>query len=164
MVLLRLRSPILRGALLISIASHVEQVLRLWCDLLHGEWALPRKVGRAPRGTPVVLHCMTYLRDVAGLAIGGFEQWDEWRVVEACKTARDCLAHEGGTVNQLADRATIERLPKVKVETSGLLAEEPTLFIDAGACEAAVDNARAFFDRLTAICEQDARAKKPTAP
>jgi hypothetical protein len=43
----------------------------------------------------------------------------------------------------------------IKVETSGLLAAEPTIFIDAGACEAAVDSARAFFDRLTAICEQE---------
>ena len=109
---------ILRGALLVAICSHVEHVLREWCVLLREEWSLPKKLGRrAPPGVSDLKHCMTYLKDVAGLAVKGFERWDEWKAIDAYKTARNCLAHHGGLARKKAEREAVATLPKLRVET-----------------------------------------------
>jgi hypothetical protein len=151
---------ILRGSLLISIASHVEHVLREWCELLDAAWSLTRLRTKAPRGTPEVLYCMGYVKEVAGLAVGDFEQWDEWKAINAYKTVRDCLAHHAGVVSRPEDQKQIDGLPEISVEDSKLVSREPSLAIGPGACEAAAENARKFFERLTEICQQDPRAKQ----
>jgi hypothetical protein len=102
---------------------------------------------------------MNYLRDVAGLALADYPQWKEWEALDAYRVARNKLAHNGGIVLDAGEQKKVSALPCMKVETSRLLSDEPTIFIDAGACEGAADNARAFLDRLTAIYAQDPRAK-----
>ncbi|MGH7439453.1 MAG: hypothetical protein ACRENE_27505 [Polyangiaceae bacterium] len=150
---------ILRGAMLISVGSHVEHVLRSWCSLLEKRWSLPKPLGPKPRGASDLQNCMTYLRDVAGLALADYPQWKEWEALDAYRVARNRLAHNGGIVLDPDEQRKVSALPCMKVETFGLLADEPSIFIDEGACEAAADNARAFFDRLSTICAQDVRAK-----
>jgi hypothetical protein len=169
---------ILRRALLIAICSHIEHALKQWCAMLHATWQLPMKTRTKPgkasadefpkRQHESDLHyCMRYLHDVAGLALGDFDQWAEWAAIDAYRLARNCLAHSGGIVEDENDdrrKETIDALralPKVGVEVDGLLAAEPTIVLDAGACEAAADTAKTFFERLTLLAKQDPRSQAP---
>jgi len=153
---------VLRRAMLIAICSHVEHVLKEWCGLLHDTRKLARTVAAFPKESDreSTLHrSMRYLRDEAGLALGKFEEWVEWPAIDAYRLARNCLAHNGGVVEREADVPKIAALPHVGVEMDGLLAIEATIWLRAGACEAAADTAKGFFERLVELCAQDHRAK-----
>jgi hypothetical protein len=144
---------ILRRSLFIAICSHVEHVLRQWCDFLDAEWTLKQPFGSfKKRGNESDLHhCVRYLHDVAALPLADFESWQEWNALDAYRIARNCLAHNGGLVDRATDGPKIESLPQFQVDTSGLLMIAPVVHLLPGACEAAAQNARAFFERLTAI-------------
>ena len=152
---------ILRRSIMIAISSHVEHVLRRWCELLHGEWSLPRKLGKPSNGQSDLQNCMIYLKDVAGLSLGDFEKWPEWLHVDGYRVARNCLAHNGGIVERQGDRAKIALLAHVEVDESGLLLEHPVVHLLPGACDAALDVVKTFFDRLAHACQQDPRASRP---
>jgi hypothetical protein len=149
---------ILRRAMLIAIASHVEHVLRRWCAWLHEEWRIQRTEKELwQKGESDVHRCMRYLRDETGLALGDFEKWQEWAPIDGYRVARNCLAHNGGIVES-KDRARLASLPALTVEEDGLLAADAVIVLDAGACEAAVEAAKAFMDRLSGVAQQDPRA------
>jgi hypothetical protein len=153
---------ILRRALFIAICAHVEHVLRQWCELLHDEWSLAselRSFSRTPAREADVHRCMRYLRDAAGLAIGDFEQWPEWPKIDACRVARNLLAHDGGLVEDPEQRKRLAQLQHVEIDESGILMAEPVLHLLPGACEIVADNAKTFFDRLTEVCAGDPRTK-----
>jgi hypothetical protein len=133
---------ILRRSLLIAVSSHVEHVLRRWSTLLHDEWHLA-KIEKKPQGRPDLEHFMIYLRDVASLSLGGFENWAEWPRIDAYRIARNCLTHDGGIIDTLAKRAAIETLPHVEIDT--MLMGEPMVHLLPGACEDAAEKAQAFF-------------------
>jgi hypothetical protein len=40
---------ILRRSIMIAICSHVEHILRRWCELLHDEWSLPHDLDAFPK-------------------------------------------------------------------------------------------------------------------
>lgn len=150
---------ILRRSLLIAICSHVEHVLRRWCGLLQDAWSLPAFEPKKKQGGESDLHrCMRYLRDDAALAIDGFEDWAEWELLEGYRKARNALTHDGGIVRTPAERATVAALPHVEVDDSGLVVEEDQVHLLPGACEAAAENALAFFERITQVFDADPRA------
>jgi len=153
---------ILRRSLMIAIYSHVEHVLRQWCDGLHREWALTRdfaafrrSVPGPTRPTPTLY--LLYLRDEAGLRLEDFERWKEWDVLDGYRVARNCLAHDGGIVGRDDDRSKIEALPHVQVDTSGLLSRSPMIHLVPGACESAVDAANEFFERVVGLYRRHPR-------
>jgi len=151
---------ILRRSLLIAICSHVEHVLRRWCGLLEDAWGLPAfEPKKKQQGESDLHRCMRYLRDDAALAIHGFEGWAEWQLLEAYRKARNALTHDGGIVRTPAERETIAALPHLELDDSGLLVEEEQLHLLRGACEAAAENAMAFFERLTRVFDADPRAR-----
>jgi len=156
---------ILRRSLLIAIYSHVEHVLRQWCDGLHKEWSLTRDLAVFKRSVPgptrpTPMLCLLYLRDEAGLALGDFERWKEWDLMDAYRVARNCLAHDGGIVDRDDDRQKVETLPKVEVDTSGLLSRSPMIHLMPGACEKAVDAADDFFDRVAEVYRRHPRVNQ----
>jgi hypothetical protein len=148
---------ILRRSLFIAVASHTEHVLHVWCEWLRKKWLLG-PLGKSRKGTADIVHFMAYLRDVANLPLAGFEQWSEWPAIDAARLARNALAHNGGIEVDPIKTAKIEILPCVSIDTSGLIMDEPTVCPWAGACEAAADNAKAFFDRIGEIVKKDPRA------
>ena len=152
---------ILRRAMLISICSHVEHVLKQWCELLHGAWSLPRPLRAFPKTDweSDLHHSMRYIRDEAGLALADFERWPEWVAIDGYKVVRNCLAHNGGVIDRPNDRAKIAQLRHVHIEEDGLLAAEAIIFLDEQSCALAADTAKALFDRLTLVCQQDPRAQ-----
>lgn len=145
---------ILRRSLLIAIYSHVEHILKQWCDGLQNDWSLPRsfksfekKEGNG-KGTPET--CLLYLRDVAKLALDNFQSWPEWAASEGYRAARNCLAHDGGAVVNAADVAKIEKLACVSVDDSGLLTDRSTIVLLPGSCEEAVNVADVILARVLA--------------
>jgi hypothetical protein len=155
---------ILRRSLLIAIYSHVEHILLRWCHWLHEQWSLKNDVGSIKRskGESTPHFYLRYLRDVAGLDCGDFRQWPEWPSLDAYRLARNCLAHDGGIVDNAADGVKIGALPHVDIDSSGLLLNHPALIhVGPGACEAAAETSNAFFDRLTQIYVADKRALRP---
>ncbi len=151
---------ILRRSLLVAVYSHVEHVLHQWCVGLHAEWSLPMTYRKfrdkqPKRPTPVLY--LLYLRDQAGIALGTFDSWPEWNALDRYREARNCIAHDGGLVENAGKQVLIEALPHVLVDRSGLLNESPTIVLGPGACEAAVDAAERFFERLWSIYAQDPR-------
>lgn len=154
---------ILRRSLFIAICSHVEHVLRRWCHLLHEEWSLTRNLQTFPKAPPResdLHHCMRYLRDEAALALTGFETWPEWMRLDAYRVVRNRLTHDGGIVEHDGEAERLSALPHIEVDESGLLMGEPTIVLLPGACEAAAENAKTFFDRVTAVCQSDARVRR----
>lgn len=153
----------LRQAMFIAIHSHVEHLLLQWCHWLHEEWSLSQgiRAGRKKRGNSTLLCYVLYLRDEAGLNIGGeFERLPEWKLIDAHRLARNCLAHEGGIVTTSTHRRTIESIPHVQVDDSGLLRDEPVIHLLPGACEAAIDASSAFFLRLVALLDSSPKAAR----
>jgi hypothetical protein len=145
---------ILRRSLLIAIYSHVEHILKQWCNGLQDEWSLPgafksfqKKEGNG-KGTPET--CLLYLRDVAKLSLDNFQSWPEWAASEGYRAARNCLAHDGGTVVDAADRAKIETLACVSVDDSGLLTDRSTILLLPGSCEEAVNVAEGILAHVLA--------------
>jgi hypothetical protein len=160
---------ILRRSLLIAIYSHVEHVLRQWCDGLHKEWELTRDFTTFKRAVPgptkpAPTLYLLYLRDEAGLALDDFEGWKEWGVLDAYRVARNCLAHDGGIVDRTPDRQKIESLPYIEVDTSGLLSRSPMIHLMPGACENAVGAANEFFERVVDIYRQHSRVVEAGGP
>jgi hypothetical protein len=155
---------ILRRSLFIAICSHVEYALRRWCEMLHQEWSLPRDLDHFTKTPPReadLHHCMRYIRDEAGLALGDFEQWTEWVYIDACRLARNRLAHNGGII-QPADPPKLQVLAQVQV--SGFLQDHPGIHLLPGACEAANGMAKTFFERLVTACQNDPRVKASASP
>jgi hypothetical protein len=95
-------------------------------------------------------------RPFAPSLVFGFE---DIPLIDGYRVARNCLAHDGGIVRKQLDRSRISALPHVQVDESRLLMAQPTVHLLPGACESAVETATAFFDRLSAICQLDPRAK-----
>lgn len=127
---------------------------------MHAEWSLPMKYSKfrdkQPKRPTPVLYLM-YLRDHAAIGLGSFESWPEWIALDRYCEARNSIAHDGGIVENADKQASIEALPHVLVDKSGLLHDSPTIVLAPGACEAAVDAAERFFDRLWNIYAQDPR-------
>ena len=145
---------ILRRSLLIAVSAHVEHVLRRWCNWVHVRWSLTKEIRSFPkeRNESTIHHQLRYLRDVGGFDLGDdFAGLSEWPRIDGYRVARNCLAHDGGLVTSAGDRAKIEALPKVEVDESGLLIDGPIVHLLPGACEAAVDSAKAFFDELVRL-------------
>lgn len=153
---------ILRRSILIAISAHTEHALRCWCRWLEAEWLLPRGLDSlSPQGRESVLHRgVRYLRDEAKIALDDFEDWPEWQRVDAYRIARNCLAHDGGAVEDPEHRAKIEALPQIQVDESRLLIDRPVVHVLPGGCEAAAEAADAFLQRLATVCQDDPRAKR----
>lgn len=158
---------VLRRAMLVATYSHVEHVLRRWCDGLEREWNLTEGMPpfrRRLSGASTQECCIRYLRDVAALAFNGYQNWPEWTRLDDYRCARNCLAHDGGTVTRDTDRTQIERLPEVQVDTSRLVDQDPVIILHAGACEAAVDAAESFFERMWGVYVADPRVAAVLGP
>lgn len=152
---------ILRRSLMIAICSHTEHTLREWCGFLHSEWRLSRTLRETPKTfrQSDIDHCMTYVRDVGGLPLVDFASWPEWQMVDRYRVVRNLLAHNGGDVADPRDQLRIAGLPDISLDDAMLLLPWPTIRLEPGACEAAVDAAKLLFGRLSAIVQQDPRAR-----
>lgn len=153
---------ILRRSLLIAISAHTEHVLRCWCRWLEAEWSLPRGVTefKKERRESDLHQNVRYLRDEAKIALTDFEGWPEWQRVDAYRIARNCLAHDGGAVEDPDHRAKVGTLPHIQVDESRLLIDRPVVHVLPGGCEAAAEAADAFLERLAEVCQADPRAKR----
>lgn len=153
---------ILRRAMLIAISSHVEHVLRQWCRWLHQEWSLSKPLGKKAHNESELQNCLRYLQVEAGLVGLSYDQWPEWPLIDGYRVARNSLAHDGGIVDE-GDEPRIAALAHVVVDKSGILAAEPVIVLDKGACEAALDVAKKFFERIGEVCQRDPRAERKAA-
>lgn len=146
-----------RSALLIAIYSHTEYLLLSWCmsaapDPVRARAALKRKnIGES---TPE--RYLRFLRDDVGIAIGDFTTWPEREAIDGYRRARNCLAHNGGIVDDPDDSKKLAKLPKIQIDESGLLGSEAIVHLLPGACEAAARTAQAFVGRALAALEAQA--------
>lgn len=141
---------IMRSSLLIAIYSHTEYLLLSWCESISKDPAVTQKFGAFKRNADESYphHYLRYLRDGATIPLGDFEKWPEWAPLDAYRLARNCLAHNGGIVENVAHTAKISALPNIMIDDSGLQISEPIVHLLPGACEAAVVTAKAFIERL----------------
>lgn len=153
---------ILRRSVFIAICSHVEHVLRRWCDFLHGEWKLPKDAKTYEsenKGKRSAHTLVRYLRDVAGLNIADFGNWPEWTKFDAYFVARNSLVHDGGIIEDAQARKKVETLAHIEIDESELLIDAlAVVHILPGACEDAADTAKKLIERLNTACEADPRA------
>jgi hypothetical protein len=145
---------VVRNALLIAIYSHTEYLLRSWCEQIASVPNGPPLKGKAKTESTVGWY-LRYLRE-AGLELGDFTKWPEWEAMDAYRRARNCLAHNGGIVDDQQDAQKIAALPKIQVDESGLLERKPVVHLLPGACESAAETAKAFIGRAVSAVEHDA--------
>jgi hypothetical protein len=121
-----------------------------WCESISKDPSIPQKFGKFKRdgGESYPHHYVRYLRDGANIPVGDFEKWPEWEPLDAYRLARNCLAHNGGIVEDATHRTKISTLPMIEIDDSGLQVSEPIVHLLPGACEAAVVTAKAFIERL----------------
>lgn len=148
---------ILRSSLFIAIYSHLEHLLLSWCESLCEDLTLPKTFANGPRTEAYPHRYLRYIRDEAKFDIGDFDQWAEWQPVDAYRRARNCLAHNGGIVRRSEDRNRIRLLPHVQIDESCLQFGEPLVHLLPGACEAAVQAAKALIERLLGVRDRDPR-------
>jgi hypothetical protein len=151
---------ILRRSLLVAIYSHTEHILRQWCLGLHVEWKLPNSFNsfkKKQKKLPTPVLYLLYLRDEAKISFGNFESWPEWEPLDSYRKARNCLAHDGGLVEDSNDQKAIAGLSNIEVDDSGLINQSPTIILEPGACEKAVDLVEQLFERMWNIYSQDSR-------
>jgi hypothetical protein len=136
-----------RGSLLVAITSHLEGVLRLWCDAL-------REVRRLapvtfPTSKSKLDAYLEYLEKIAALPINGYEEWEEFKKAKAYMAVRNCIVHEAWVVT--SDLRNFELISAyVGLDNSGLLmAAEKVVHLRPGACEDAAKTAKSFLDRIS---------------
>lgn len=147
---------ILRSALLVAIYSHTEFLLLSWCEDLARNLSLPDSFTSKRKSESFLARYVRYMRDDAGLELADIESWPEWHLVNSYRSARNCLAHNGGIV-KAKDRTTLAGLPHVEIDETGLQLSEPLFHLLPGACEAAAEACRAFVGRLVGVAEADPR-------
>ena len=155
---------ILRRSLLIAVCSHVEHVLKQWCEFLHDEWKLtraPQSVldDKALKRRTTAFKLLRYLDEVAGLNVSEFETWPEWTTFDAYWAARNALVHEGGDIDKPDALAKIETLEYVEADISQFLSmADKVVHLLPGACEHATETARLLIERLYTSCQADPRS------
>jgi hypothetical protein len=144
---------ILRSALFIAIYSHTEYLLLSWCESVSTNAPVRFREFKKEAGESTPRRYVRYLRDGVGIPFGDFEAWPEWTRLDAYRLARNCLAHNGGIVEDDDQRKRIGALPNVEIDATGLQVSEPIVHLLPGGCEAAIETAKAFLERLISAAE-----------